>query len=330
MRAAGSRAFVGGNLGNPVAGWIDGGERVEVAVLELSSFQLETAYRFAAQVGVMLNITPDHFNRYPDVEAYARTKQRLLERLPQDGVAVLNWDDPRVREMASVVRGRVLWLSTAAASVPGDGATLDGDLLVPHGGLAPLGKLSLAHPRLFGRHNRENALAALLALAGLGLLTRESARLVMRGYLEFRGLEHRLELAGDVGGVRYINDSKATNDDAAAVALEAMDRSVVLLAGGRDKGAGYERLVETAAGRVRLVIAFGEAGPLIADAFAEHPGLVRAPNMVAAFAEARARALPGEVVLLAPACSSFDEFTDYKHRGREFKRLVAELAEGRA
>jgi UDP-N-acetylmuramoylalanine--D-glutamate ligase len=327
VRSAGQRAFVGGNLGDPIAGWILSGEPADVAVVELSSFQLETAYRFRADVGVMLNITPDHFDRYPDVEAYAHTKERLLENMDASGVAVLNADDPRVVEMAKRVRGRVLWFSTAKRDLPGDGAWLDGNALVPVGALAALGRFDLTHPRLFGRHNRENALAALLAIHGLGLWRADTATSIRKGYLEFPGLEHRLELVADVRGVRYINDSKATNDDAAAVALEAMDRSVLLLAGGRDKGAGYKRLVKTAAGKVRAVLTFGEAEPIIAEAFSAHPGRVRCKGMRDAFDQAVAMARPGEVVLLAPACSSYDEFTSYKHRGTEFKRWVTELVD---
>ena len=188
----------------------------------------------------------------------------------------------------------------------------------------------MSHPRLFGRHNRENALAALLAAHGLGLWCANNTAAIRGGYLEFPGLEHRLELTRDLAGVRYVNDSKATNDDAAAVALMAMDRPVVLLAGGRDKGAGYSRLVQAAAGKVRLVLTFGEAEPLIAAAFAGHPGLLRCTGMRDAFERAVHEARAGEVVLLAPACSSFDEFTNYKHRGKEFKRWVMELTGGGA
>jgi UDP-N-acetylmuramoylalanine--D-glutamate ligase len=329
VKAAGSRAFVGGNLGEPIAGWILSVEPADIAVIELSSFQLETAYRFRADVGVMLNITPDHFDRYPDVEAYAHTKERLLENMNARGVAVLNADDARVVQMAKLVRGRTLWFSTASKSLPGDGAYVDGDTLVPVGALESLGRFDLSHPRLFGRHNRENALAAMLAMYGLGLWRTETTAVLRRGYLEFQGLEHRLELVADKKDVRYINDSKATNDDAAAVALQAMDRPVILLAGGRDKGAGYGRLVQ-AAGKVRLILTFGEAGPLIAAAFAAHPGLKRCKGMREAFELAVSLVQPGDVVLLAPACSSFDEFTDYKHRGKEFKRWVRALGGGGA
>ncbi|MBI5511898.1 MAG: UDP-N-acetylmuramoyl-L-alanine--D-glutamate ligase [Deltaproteobacteria bacterium] len=329
VTASGAKTFVGGNLGEPIAGWVASGTPAAIAVIELSSFQLETAYRFRADVGVMLNVTPDHFDRYPDVDSYALTKRRLLENMDQDGVAVLSADDPRVVAMASVVRGRALWFSTTRQQLPGDGAYLRGDVLTPTAGLASLGQMDLAHPRLFGRHNRENALAALLAAYGLGVLRPETGARLSRAYQEFTGLEHRLELVADVGGVRYINDSKATNDDAAAVALMAMDRPVVLLAGGRDKGAGYRRLVQTAAGKVKAVIAFGEAQELLAAAFAPNLQVSRCAGMRSAFTAAVSLAVPGDVVLLAPACSSFDEFTDYKHRGREFKRLVHDLAGGK-
>ncbi len=330
VKGMGQAAFVGGNLGDPIAGWLLQDKPADVAVVELSSFQLETAYSFRADVSVMLNITPDHFDRYPDVASYAATKERLLENMDAKGIAILNADDQSVVAMARSVRGSIYWFSTLQESLPGDGAYLDGDTLVPVGSLATLGRLDLRHPRLFGRHNRENALAAMLALAGLGLWGPHNGDLVRASYVGFCGLEHRLELVGEVNGVRFINDSKATNDDAAAVALAAMDRPVVLLAGGRDKGAGYERLVAAARTKVHAVVAFGEAQALIAKAFATHPGLVLCQGMREAFLRALTLAKPGDVVLLAPACSSYDEFTDYKHRGREFKRWVQALSGGNA
>ncbi|MEE8408476.1 MAG: UDP-N-acetylmuramoyl-L-alanine--D-glutamate ligase, partial [Myxococcota bacterium] len=328
VRAAGKKAFVGGNFGDPLVAWLARGEPAEVAVLELSSFQLETAYRFSANVALVLNVTPDHFDRYPDIESYALTKQRLIENLGPGSVAVLNHDDVRVAAMAEHCAGRVWWFGTAVSDLEGlgvDGATLDGDTLVPHGALESLGRVDLSHPRLIGKHNRQNALAAWIAAAALGVATEATRDAIHTGYLAFQGLEHRLELVADVGGVRFINDSKATNDDAAAVALRAMDRPVILLAGGRGKGAGYASLVSAAQNCARVVVAFGEDRHAVARAFTGRTDVVTVGSMREAFDTAVARAVDGDAVLLAPACASFDEFANYGERGRAFKRWVNDL-----
>ena len=323
VKAAGKSAFVGANLGDPVLGWLDRHDRRDVAVLELSSYQLETAYRFVADVGVMLNVTPDHLDRYDDMTDYAAAKARLIANLGKDGVAVLNADDPLVTKMAPDCAGKIYWFSTHSPSVPASGAFVQNDQLVFCGELADWEPISLAHPRLLGRHNRENAAAALLAVRGLDIGARPED--LIRGYLGFSGLAHRLEIVDEVNGVLYVNDSKATNDDAAAIAVSAMTRPVVLLLGGRDKAGGYARVRAEAAAKARLVIVYGEAGDLIAGALADHPGMMRVAGFAQAFATATQSAQKGEVVLLAPACSSFDEFTDYKARGERFRALTRVL-----
>lgn len=322
LEAVGLRTFVGGNLGDPVVAWLDRDEPVDVAVVELSSYQLETAYRFRADVGLVLNVTPDHFDRYPNVESYAHAKQRLIENLGADGVAVLNRDDMRVAAMATKTQAATWWFSTALTTVSGDGAALRGNLMVPAGRMQAIGELDLTHARLFGVHNRENALAAFVAVAALGYGGPDHRQALLDGYRRFVGLEHRLELVDEVGGVCFVNDSKATNDDAAAIGVQAMDRPIVLLAGGRGKGAGYDRLVEAAEGRVRAVVAFGEDRQAIAAAFAGRAEVALCEDLEASFVAAVERAEPGETVLLAPACASFDQFESYVERGRAFKALV--------
>jgi len=325
VQACGRRAFVGGNFGEPIAGFVDGGGASDVAVLELSSFQLETAYSFKADVAVMLNITPDHLDRYDSVDDYACTKRRLLENLGPEGTAILSYDDPMVRAMAAHTRARVQWFSTRGACFLGDGAMLVGDAFVGQGVAADLGPIELAHPRLFGRHNRENALASLLAVRALGLA---DAKQLGAGYAAFAGLEHRLELAGEVGGVRYINDSKATNDDAAAIALAALDRPVVLMLGGRSKHGGYAGVRRESEGKLRAVVAFGEARHEIAAAMGDAARVVVVDTIAEAFGRAVDLAKSGDAVLLSPACSSYDEFKDYTVRGRTFKAWVRALAAG--
>ena len=326
--ARGARTFAGGNLGSPIANWVDQ-RPTDLASLELSSYQLETAYRFKPRAAVVLNVTPDHAERYTGLEDYAAAKAHIVENQGPEDSAVLNADDAMVAAMAKKTKARVLWFSTRATKLPGQhGAWLEGDRVRAVGDAAVLDGLDLTHPRLFGRHNRENALAAFLAVVGLGIIDEASRPRFESAYQEFKGLEHRLELVAEVHGVRYVNDTKATNDDSAAIAVAAMDRAVVLLAGGVDKGGGYARLVEASQQRVRIVYAYGSAQKPIAEAFAKHPGLRLSATMKTAFAEAAKEAKAGEVVLLAPACSSFDEFTNYAHRGRTFKELVQGLQRG--
>ncbi len=323
----GASVFVGGNLGTPIAEWVTSGEKVDVAILELSSYQLETAYRFVPQVGIVLNVTPDHTERYDHHEDYARTKRRLIENLTQADTAILNYDDECVREMVSVTKASVWWFSTQSTLTGMDGVYLEGDTLKGSGKFASYPDIELSHPRLWGEHNRQNALAAFLASDALGLNADQDWKKVLLGYRTFDGLEHRLELVANDNGVRYVNDSKATNDSAAAVAIRAIERPIILLAGGRGKGAGYSDILAASVDRVRHVVAFGESRDEIADVFYEHKenigaGVSRRVSLEEAFREASFLALPGDVVLLAPACSSFDQFSSYVERGLAFKKLV--------
>ena len=323
--ARGARTFAGGNLGTPIGVWVDM-RPTQLAALELSSYQLETAYRFAPRVAVVLNVTPDHAERYASIDDYAAAKAQIVAHQTANDVAVLNADDERVAAMADTTKARVYWFSTRRVLT--NGAWLEGDTIRANGELAILDGLDLTHPRLLGRHNRENALAAFCAVVGLGAMQPGTRGDFEKAYRDFKGLEHRLELAGDVNGVRYINDSKATNDDSAAIAVSAMDRPVVLLAGGVDKGGGYARLVEASKTKARIIIAYGAAQPQIAAAFKGDTRLHLEPTMKSAFAYAATHAEAGDVVLLAPACSSFDEFKNYSHRGRTFKEYVQALQGG--
>ena len=321
LRGMGQKVFVGGNFGEPVVAWLDSGLSVQTAVLELSSFQLETAFSFHTDVAVVLNVTPDHLDRHASLDAYARAKEQLVRCVAPTGVAVLYADDPLVRQMAGACRGRVVWVSAFCAGVDGDGVSLAGETLRGHGAFADLGACQLDHGQLLGPHNRLNAAAAFAAVAAL----RRPARFtdLLPAYRGFAGLEHRLEKVAEIDGVVYINDSKATNDMAAGVALEAMSRPVVLLAGGRDKGGGYSHSVAAARGRVRRVLAFGEAAEDICAAFrAVQLEVELHTSMESACVRAQAVAVSGDAVLLSPACSSFDAFANYAERGRVFKAWV--------
>jgi UDP-N-acetylmuramoylalanine--D-glutamate ligase len=324
LRALGVKTFLGGNFGTPVVTWIESGVPADVAVLELSSFQLETAYACPVDVGVVLNVTADHVDRYSSLEEYASAKQRLVENVTSQGVAVLNADDAWVRGMARVCEGQVWWFSPQGNVVEGTGVRVG-----PHETMQGFGAMSawkeypLKHPYLIGSHNRENAMAAFLAVCALGYGGQAEA--LLDGYLGFHGLEHRLEYVAQVRGVRYINDSKATNDASAAIGLAAVEGPVVLLVGGKDKGAGYQQLVHAAQGKVKAVLAFGAAKEAVAADFHAHPHLEKCDALMDACERAAQIAVDGDTVLLSPACSSFDAFKNYMHRGQVFKEWVKRL-----
>ncbi len=325
LRALGVQTFLGGNFGTPVVAWLDSGAHADVAVLELSSFQLETAYACPMDVGVVLNVTPDHVDRYATMDAYAQAKQRVVENVKPGGVAVLNADDAFVRAMAGglCVGAEAWWFSPSGVCREGTGAALEGDGMVGFGAMSGWGHVDLRHRFLLGKHNIENTMASFLAVRALGY--GEALEELLRGYHSFSGLEHRLEHVAEVRGVRYINDSKATNDASAAIGLAAVEGPVVLLVGGKDKGAGYAQLVQASQGKVKAVLAFGAARDAVAHDFAAHAHVEKHVGMLEACERASQIALQGDTVLLAPACSSFDQFKDYTHRGRVFKEWVLGL-----
>lgn len=316
LRAHGSSPFVGGNLGLPLLALPDYPH--DSAVIELSSFQLETSYQARFDVAVVLNVSPDHVERYDRFDDYIAAKARIVEHLGPSDTAILNADDDLVRPMGARTKGRVLWFSTRGRPLPGEGVTLEGGALRTSPSLRELQGFAPRNVFMPGRHNLENGIAALLATYAIGVNATSH-------FASFKGLPHRLEWVGEREGVRFINDSKATNDEAAATALEAMQTRVVLLCGGVDKGGGYSKLVAAAADRVRVALCFGEAGPAIVSAFGARVATERVRTLEDAFARARRLAASGDTVLLAPACSSFDQFTDYRARGDVFRHLVRDL-----
>lgn len=343
LEGIGLRPFVGGNLGPCITTWVEdtGGAEHDVAVLELSSFQLERAYTFRCQVAAVLNLSPDHTDRYDDMGEYARAKFRWLQNLSPSDVLLLG-SDQALRRLAEPCAAQTMVFGATVAELASSvtGVAVAGDRLTVRGDRRAAAELlesfPLHHPHLLGGHNRLNAAAALLAVVGLGqsspaLADKIDVDRLKDAYLGFGGLAHRLEFVGDIDGVQFINDSKATNDESTATALRAMTRPVILLLGGRDKGGGYDESIRAAASlELRGVIAFGEAGGLIATAWrAVAPSLELVVGLMSAFAQAVSRARSGDVVLLSPACSSFDEFSDYAERGRVFKALVAAAAEER-
>ncbi len=315
LRAAGLRARAAGNVGAPALGLV--GEALDVAVLEVSSFQLEAVESFRPRVAVILNLAPDHLDRHGSFEAYAAAKARILAHQQPEDVAVLNFDDPAVRRLAGAARARVLPFGSGPFET---GAWLDAGAIV----LRRAGKLArfdLEGFQLAGAHNRENALAALAAAGAAGADPVRAAG-ALRG---FQALPHRGELVRRVRGVRFINDSKATNPGAAICSLRSFDAPLVWIAGGRDKGLDFGALADAASGRVRAAVLIGEAAGKLKDALAGAVDVHAAGSLEAAVACAARLAQRDDVVLLAPACASLDQFRDFAQRGERFRAAVAAL-----
>jgi UDP-N-acetylmuramoylalanine--D-glutamate ligase len=312
--------FVGGNLGRPMieAAGTDAGAKGGLVIVELSSFQLERVSQMKAHVAILLNITPDHLDRYPSFEAYAAAKARIFERQDADDFAVLPADAADLRELIEEDGTVVLFGGHA-----GDVRVVDGVLADLQSGLrVPVDEL-----RIRGSHNVSNACAAALAARLLGVRDDDIAS-VLR---EFRGLAHRTQYVRSVDGVEYIDDSKATNVGAAVASIDGLTPSkgkIVLIAGGVDKGGSYQPLQERMSKEGRAVVVLGEAASLLERAFAGSAVELRhASSMSDAVTHAAALARPGDTVLLAPACSSFDMFRSYAERGDRFQRAVETLGE---
>ena len=312
---AGLRARAAGNLGPPALGLV--GAPLDVAVLEVSSFQLESVEGFRPAVAVVLNVTPDHFDRHPSFEAYAEAKRRVLSTQRADDTAVLGVDDPCVRGFAESAPGRVLTFSTRGPVARG--AWLDaGDVVLragdapphAHGARAPL-RLSQAG---LPPQPPENRLAALCAAVALGA----DATKAWRALATFRGLPHRLEPVARSRGVLYVDDSKATNPAAALRALASFGETLVWIGGGRAKGLDLGELADAVAARARAAILLGESAPALEQALRGRVAIERVASIEEATARAAAHAQPGDVVLLAPGCASLDMFRNYEERGARF------------
>ncbi len=322
LRGAGYDPFVGGNLGTPLAeaalASLDG-KAWDFVVAEVSSFQLETIETFRPWIGAILNITPDHLDRYPSMEAYAAAKLRLFENQDDADYEVLNADDPWLsRSRVAARSARIEFSRTRSVE---RGVFLDGDVIVSnlYGRRDEVCRVGALQVR--GAHNIENAMAAtaVAALAGCPV------EAVASGLRAFRGLEHVMEVVRVLRGVTYINDSKGTNVDATIKALDSVPAPVILIAGGREKGGAYPGLAAAVRRKARRVILLGEARPRLREVLAGTCPITEAATLADAVRDAAAAAVAGETVLLSPACASFDMFADYKDRGRRFKECVHEL-----
>ncbi len=323
LRAAGIPGGTGGNLGTPLSELLAHDSDGAVHAVELSSFQLESVDAFRASVGAILNLTPDHLDRYPDLEAYAAAKARLFETQEEEDAAILCADDPEHVRFLPAVRGRLHLVSLERPVERGafvDRGTLR--LLTDAGDEALLEADALPVP---GAHNVANALAAALAARLAGA----PAEAIARGLASYRALPHRLERIATIGGVAFFNDSKATNLDAAARALGAFPAGTVhVILGGRDKGADWASFAAFAKGRAKRALLVGEAAGAVRRALAGAVPLVECGTVSAAVREGLDGAAPGDVVLLAPGCASFDQYRNFEERGDDFRSAVEALLAG--
>jgi UDP-N-acetylmuramoylalanine--D-glutamate ligase len=318
--AAGARARAAGNLGTPALELV--GEPLDFAVFEISSFQLEAVETFRPAVAVILNITPDHLDRHADFDAYTSTKARILANQRSTDTAVLNFDDPTVAALAENASGRVFPFRTRGAVSPG--AFLDaGSVVLCNEDTAPI-RISLDAMQLTGLHNRENVLAALAAVYAAGV----DLQCAAGALASFTNLPHRCELVGQFRGVRYVDDSKATNPGAAMRSMAGFSENLVWIAGGRDKNLSFEELAGSAVQRVRAAVLIGESAPKLEAALAGRVDVCTAASLEEAVKRASELAELGDVVLLSPACASQDQFRDFNERGERFRAAVGELQTG--
>jgi UDP-N-acetylmuramoylalanine--D-glutamate ligase len=318
---AGVPTLVGGNIGLPVIDLVAKSNPETVSVLEVSSFQLETVEEFHPWIAVVLNITPDHLDRHGSFESYVAAKERIFARQNASDFLVLNADDRVTQMCAARATSEVFWFS--AIKVVRRGAFVRDGVIVwveKEGGVTePV--MPVSEIRLKGAHNVENVLAAVCA-ARLAKVAAESVRASVAG---FRAVEHRLELVRKFNDVEYYNDSKATNVDAAMKAVASFPGGIHLILGGKDKDSDYRVMADMLKKRVKVVYTVGSAAEKIERQLHGVVKMVSAQTIETAVAKAAKVALPGDVVLLSPACSSFDQFENYEHRGRVFRQSVSEL-----
>jgi UDP-N-acetylmuramoylalanine--D-glutamate ligase len=312
LRESGVPSQVGGNIGTPAAAMISSSRDDGWNVLELSSFQLETIATFRAHIALVLNVTQNHLDRHHTFGNYAAAKARIFDNQRAEDHAILNAEDPACAAYAGLTAATVNWFSglrevSRGAFLHGEQLILDGQPLMRTGEIP-----------IRGRHNAENVLAASIAAARTGV-THGSIAAAVR---TFRAVEHRLEFVRNVSGIDFYNDSKATSVDATLKALEAFSGNVWVILGGKDKGLDYEPLRSPLAAKARAALLIGAAADKITGQLKGAVPLVQAQTLDAAVAHAFANSAPGDTVLLAPACASFDQFQSYEHRGEVFKRLV--------
>jgi UDP-N-acetylmuramoylalanine--D-glutamate ligase len=318
---AGLPTLVGGNIGLPVIDLVEKSTPETTSVLEVSSFQLETIEDFHPHIAVVLNITPDHLDRHGSFENYAAAKTRITERQGAEDFLVLNAEDKATQMVAAKTKAQIFWFSgrrpiKQGAFVHGESIVFVARERAKAEPVMPVGEIHLR-----GLHNVENVLAAVCAARLAGI----SAEVIRRTVSGFRAVEHRLELVKSLHGVEFYNDSKATNVDAAMKAVASFGGGIHLILGGKDKDSDYGAMSELLKERVKAVYTIGTAAEKIERQLHGVVKMVQAGTMQTAVQQAAKAAVAGDVVLLSPACSSFDQFENYEHRGRVFREIVNEL-----
>lgn len=319
LKSKREHVFVGGNLGTPLTEYILSGGGADSVVVELSSFQLETIRDFRPSIAILLNISPDHMDRYPGIEEYAEAKFRIFENQTPDDFAVINGDEPWSREVSARSRGKVIVFSRKRKVENGiysEGGWLISNINGRQETLCEISRIGIK-----GVHNLENSMAA----AAAALLRGCAPEVIARILRIFPGLEHRLEFVREVNGVKYINDSKGTNVGAVVRSIEGFTEPILLIAGGRDKGSDFSLLRPLIREKVKRLILIGEAAEKLRRAAGDLTTTIQAGSMEEAVHIARREAVNGDVVLLSPACASFDMFKNFEDRGRTFKEIVWNL-----
>ena len=322
LKTAGIPVTVAGNIGIPFSGQVEGMDPAGWAVTEVSSFQLEGIDTFHPRISAILNITPDHLDRHGSFQAYMACKARIYQHAGDNDWVVLNADDPHTRAMGTDAPGKVLYFSRR--EVLAEGAWVENDVIYLNTGAGAEGICPVKDICIPGAHNVENALAAAL----LARLAGADAGAIAAALRDFRGVAHRIEFVRELNGVKYYNDSKGTNPDAAIRAVLAMDGPAVLIAGGYDKHADFTEWVDAFSGRVKVAVLIGETADQIEETMGKRtPGIqvIRSESLQDAVRAAGARAQPGDNVLLSPACASWDMFRDYERRGDLFRQYVLDL-----
>lgn len=321
MKAQNSSVFVVGNIGDPYTAHALETTEDSVTIAEVSSFQLETVMDFRPNVSAILNITPDHLDRHKTMEHYIEIKENITRNQKEEDTCVLNYDDPILREFGSTLKINVVYFSSRQTLKKG--YYMDGDLIVYNDGTKVTEIVNTRDLKLLGRHNHENVMAAVAIATNMGV----SLSIIQKVIKEFEAVEHRIEYVTERFGVKYYNDSKGTNPDAAMQAIKAMPGPTLLIAGGYDKHSEFDEWIKSFDGKVRYLILIGQTRDQIAECAKRHGfmDIMYAEDLLEAVQVSASYANAGDNVLLSPACASWGQFANYEERGRKFKEYVRNL-----
>ena len=320
LESGGNKVFVGGNIGLPLIEYVASNQSADYIVVEVSSFQLEGTRKFRPHIAVLLNITEDHLDRYASFDEYAAAKFRLFENMEEGDVAIVNFDDTTINSKLKTQNSKPKVIPFSSSKILKEGVCYNNNSInYSVGGVKE--SYPTANFKLKGIHNIENIMASIAAAKACGV----SREAILKTIEEFKGLPHRMELIREINGISYYNDSKGTNIGALQKSLEGLNAPVILIAGGRDKGGDYGVLNDLIKNKVRHLILLGEAKNKIRDAFKGLTDIIMVESLKEAVDIASNKAEKGDVVLLSPACSSFDMFKDYKERGEIFRKEVMRL-----